>query len=77
MSRDENEAIVRRFVDMWDTQKWRWNHKDDWSEFDEILSSDFVEHYGSEDVVGVQGFKTLGSQAPFGAFRRLVWWQFA
>ena len=24
MSRDENEAIVRRFVDMWDTQKWRW-----------------------------------------------------
>ena len=57
MSRDKNEAIVRRFVDMWDTQKWRWNHKDDWSEFDEILSSDFVEHYGSEDVVGVQGFK--------------------
>ena len=57
MSRDENEAIVRRFVDMWDTEKWRWNQKDDWSEFGSILSPDFVEHYGNEDVIGVDGFK--------------------
>lgn len=57
MIREANEAVVRRFVDMWYTKTWRWNGKDDWSEFAAVVSSDFVEHYGSEDVLGIEGFR--------------------
>ena len=68
MSVEENIKAIRRYVSMWDNQKWRWHEKDDWSEYLEVIDPEFIVHHGSHVITGmenfVEGFKPLFSAVP-------------
>jgi len=53
MTAAKNEAVARRYVEMWDNQKWKWDQKATWDEFLDVWHKDILLHFAGEEVHGI------------------------
>ena len=57
MTAEKNEAVARRYVEMWDNQKWKWDQKATWDEFRDVWHKDILLHFAGEEVHGIDALQ--------------------
>lgn len=61
MAGSDQEAVVRRFIEMWDGAEWGWGERDDWSAWETVLRPDVLIHAGSHEIRGMDEYKAAFS----------------
>lgn len=61
MPTDAAKAVVRRYIEMWDGRALASDPTKFWSEYEDVVNTDYVVHSAGQDVEGLEAFKEFCS----------------